>query len=142
MNLADAIRKAAGSPVAAQAEPVFVFEVEVPVSPKGEVVELPVAQNASVEEIEGDVAPTTVVRLELALTPEQLQGLFRTIIDTQRTVLTTREAAGLLRLPQHKIESLAEAQELPGFKIDGKWRFSRAALMDWLALPHEQGGKE
>lgn len=48
-------------------------------------------------------------------------------------VLTLEEAAELLRADPAEILALAESGELPGRAIAGGWRFSRAALLDWLA---------
>ena len=39
----------------------------------------------------------------------------------------------LLAVPESAILELAEAGELPGRRIGGAWRFSRAALLAWLA---------
>lgn len=48
-------------------------------------------------------------------------------------VLDLAEAARLLRLPSPSVERLAREGRLPGREIDGRWRFSRAALLSWLA---------
>ena len=48
-------------------------------------------------------------------------------------VLTADEAAALLRVDRHLIEARAAAGDLPGRTFDGAWRFSRRALLDWLA---------
>jgi excisionase family DNA binding protein len=48
-------------------------------------------------------------------------------------VLTLAEAAVLLRIDDVDLERLAERQELPARRIGPHWRFSRAALMAWLA---------
>jgi excisionase family DNA binding protein len=48
-------------------------------------------------------------------------------------VLTTAQAAELLAVPEADLVALAEQGELPGRRIGGAWRFSRAALLDWLA---------
>ena len=47
-------------------------------------------------------------------------------------VLTLSEAAGLLRVDPGTIEQRAEAGDLPGRRLAGEWRFSRAALLAWL----------
>jgi excisionase family DNA binding protein len=54
-------------------------------------------------------------------------------VSAQGEVLDLAEAAQLLRLPTATVEQMARAGRLPGRDIDGQWRFSRRALMDWLA---------
>lgn len=80
------------------------------------------------------VAGGSVVRLELFLSPEQLMSLFRTIVTTHHTVMTSREAAAFLRIAPAVLEQLAESHEIPAFQMDGKWRFSRASLDEWLSM--------
>jgi excisionase family DNA binding protein len=48
-------------------------------------------------------------------------------------VLTLEEAADLLRLPLETVRASAARGELPGRAFGEEWRFSRAALIDWLA---------
>jgi excisionase family DNA binding protein len=48
-------------------------------------------------------------------------------------VLTLDEAAELLRVGAHVVRALAEAGTIPGRRLGGQWRFSRRALLDWLA---------
>jgi Helix-turn-helix domain len=48
-------------------------------------------------------------------------------------VLTAAEAAALLRLPLEVLLAEAHAGALPGRELAGEWRFSRAALLSWLA---------
>jgi excisionase family DNA binding protein len=48
-------------------------------------------------------------------------------------VLTLEEAAALLRLPVDVIQARAAAGELPGRAFGAQWRFSRPALLAWLA---------
>jgi excisionase family DNA binding protein len=47
-------------------------------------------------------------------------------------VMTVEEAALLLRVPAHALLELASAGAVPGRLVGGEWRFSRAALLDWL----------
>lgn len=51
----------------------------------------------------------------------------------QSEVLDLAEAAQLLRLPPSTVEQMARTGRLPARDIDGQWRFSRRALLDWLA---------
>ncbi|HTQ11313.1 MAG TPA: helix-turn-helix domain-containing protein [Fimbriimonadaceae bacterium] len=74
-----------------------------------------------------------VVRLELVLAPEQLKGFFGAVAKSQHSVLTLREAANLLRVSQKALEAMALDGNVPGMMLDGKWRFTRQALEDWLS---------
>jgi excisionase family DNA binding protein len=48
-------------------------------------------------------------------------------------VLTPEQAAALLQVSEDEVVELAEAGGLPGRRIGGRWRFSRPALIAWLA---------
>ena len=48
-------------------------------------------------------------------------------------VLTPAQAAELLQVPEDEVVALAEAGTLPGRRIGDRWRFSRPALIAWLA---------
>ena len=48
-------------------------------------------------------------------------------------VLTAAQAAELLQIPEAELLALAEAGEIPGRRLGEHWRFSRPALVDWLA---------
>jgi excisionase family DNA binding protein len=48
-------------------------------------------------------------------------------------VLTLEQAAELLQVDAAEVAALADAGELPGRRLDGGWRFPRAALLEWLA---------
>jgi excisionase family DNA binding protein len=48
-------------------------------------------------------------------------------------VLTLQEAAALLRLPDESLRERALAGDLPGRNFGEEWRFSRSALLTWLA---------
>jgi excisionase family DNA binding protein len=48
-------------------------------------------------------------------------------------VLTERQAADLLQVPEEELIALAEAGSVPGRRIGDRWRFSRPALIEWLA---------
>jgi excisionase family DNA binding protein len=48
-------------------------------------------------------------------------------------VLDLAQAAELLIVDPSAVLELAESGELPGRRIGGAWRFSRAALLSWLA---------
>ncbi len=58
-------------------------------------------------------------------------------------VLSSEEAAQLLKVDRALVEQLAEDGELPGRKLAGEWRFARAALLAWLSPPADEltGGR-
>jgi excisionase family DNA binding protein len=52
-------------------------------------------------------------------------------------VLNAEQAAQLLQIDERVVVELAEAGKLPGRKLGPVWRFSRAALVAWLAGPEK-----
>jgi excisionase family DNA binding protein len=48
-------------------------------------------------------------------------------------VLTPEQAAELLQVEEEELLALAEAGSVPGRRIGDHWRFSRPALIAWLA---------
>ena len=48
-------------------------------------------------------------------------------------VLSPRQAAELLQVTEEEVLELAEAGGLPARRIGAHWRFSRPALVEWLA---------
>ena len=48
-------------------------------------------------------------------------------------VLTPAQAAALLQVTEEEVIGLAESGGLPGRRIGEQWRFSRPALIAWLA---------
>jgi excisionase family DNA binding protein len=83
----------------------------------------------------------TTVRLEMFLTPDQLSSLFKAVAAGQHAMLTAREAASILRIPVSSLETMAQNGEVPGFQIDGRWRFSKQALDEWL-IARQKSTKE
>jgi excisionase family DNA binding protein len=53
--------------------------------------------------------------------------------DETPEVLTGEQLAELLQIDVKTVRSLAARGELPGRKIGREWRFSRRAVLDWLA---------
>ncbi len=115
MNLADAIRRASGaesSPAPAPAAQAPIYEPPMPEPPQ--------------------VNSGNVVRLELFLSSEQMAVMLKSLLAGQHSILTLREAAAYLRIPQSTLAELAEANEVPGVSLDGRWRFPKNSLDDWL----------
>jgi helix-turn-helix protein len=50
-------------------------------------------------------------------------------------VLNAEQAGQLLQIAPELVIALSEAGQLPGRKLGTDWRFSRAALVAWLANP-------
>ena len=48
-------------------------------------------------------------------------------------ILTPAQLAGLLQVDEETVIELAEKRELPGRKVGEEWRFSREAILAWLA---------
>jgi excisionase family DNA binding protein len=140
MNLADAIRQAAQrtgtDPFVAAMRP----EVSIVDNPAYEASARQEFDTPALSLSHGDDAHdkshhhANVVRLELLLSPDQLRNLFGAIVSTQHGVMTLREAAAFLRTSTAALEAMAHDNKIPAFLIDGKWRFSRAAIDEWLQL--------
>lgn len=47
-------------------------------------------------------------------------------------VLTIKEVAGLLKLTEKTVYSMAQQGELPAFKVRGQWRIRRTDFDDWM----------
>jgi excisionase family DNA binding protein len=47
-------------------------------------------------------------------------------------VLTIKEVAALLKLADKTVYAMAQAGEIPAFKIRGQWRIKRAELDQWI----------
>ena len=50
-------------------------------------------------------------------------------------VMTAAQAAQFLQIEEATVVELAGAGKLPGRRLGGGWRFSRAALVAWLSTP-------
>ena len=148
MNLADAIRQAAQSggnsnPTEQRPPKIEVIENPAP-APVVEAIQTESTMEHAQEETRLPDPPSPavshggVVRLELFLSPEQLSGLFRAVVANQHTVMTLREAAQYLRIAPSVLEQMAENGKVPALMIDGKWRFARNAVDEWLNLQGHQ----
>lgn len=65
--------------------------------------------------------------------PEGLAVGHHSFRPRELEVLDCEEAAELLRVEVELVQSMARAGELPGRELAGQWRFSRQALLRWLA---------
>ncbi len=55
-----------------------------------------------------------------------------TTVGALPELLTTKEAAVLLRVEIDTLRRLAKAGQVPGVKVGGDWRFFKARLLDHL----------
>jgi excisionase family DNA binding protein len=53
-------------------------------------------------------------------------------------VLTVEQLAEFLQVDEKEVRALAAKGELPGRKLGRHWRFSRQAVLDWLATPERK----
>jgi excisionase family DNA binding protein len=53
-------------------------------------------------------------------------------------VMDPEQAASFLQIEPEIVIEMAEAGKLPGRKLGKVWRFSRAALVAWLATPEKR----
>jgi excisionase family DNA binding protein len=47
-------------------------------------------------------------------------------------VLKLKDVAALLKVGEKTVYSMAQAAELPAFKVRGQWRFSRKDIDAWI----------
>ena len=53
-------------------------------------------------------------------------------------VLTAKELAQYLKLPESTVRQLVREGRIPGVKVGRSWRFHKAAIDTWLAGQHGQ----
>jgi excisionase family DNA binding protein len=56
----------------------------------------------------------------------------------EHEVLTLEQLADMLQVDEKTVRSLAAKGDLPGRKLGPDWRFSRHAVLEWLATPERQ----
>jgi excisionase family DNA binding protein len=162
MNLVDAIRAAAQKPQEPVETPLIpvsyrveheVHEVQDTPSDAAPPVKATQAQVSSNMPItsEDSMDGMRVVRFEVLLTQQQVGDLLQWLAHNMRSVMTLREAAHYLRLRAAQVQALAEHGDLPAFRVDGKWRFFKTTLDEWMSLqqasdfetvPQAQEGKQ
>jgi excisionase family DNA binding protein len=54
-------------------------------------------------------------------------------------ILTIPDVAALLKIAEKTVYGLAQRGELPAFKVGGQWRFSRAAMKQWIQSRSQRG---
>jgi excisionase family DNA binding protein len=142
MNLADAIRQAAsqsGAPVIPTTAAVpSTAPAATPAWEEPTPIATPTVSTSPAPEAPSHQVQGNVVRLELFLSAEQMATLFKSVVSSQHSVMTLREAASYLRVAATSLEQLASEGNVPAFQVDGRWRFSKSALDDWLAVQNQQ----
>ena len=146
MNLADAIRKAANNVLVDVHPPAPIFEspqeaaAPVETTLKNNPIHNPNAH--APEPITPGLSGGNAVRLEIFLNGEQMAGMLKAIMAGQHSVLTLREAASYLRVSPKTLEKLADGGEIPAVEIDGRYRFPKSNLDDWLAATSAENEEE
>ncbi len=92
-------------------------------------------------EVPADMAAGNLVRFEIFLSPEQLSCLFRALVATQHSMLTLREAAHYLRIPATTLEQLAAEGKIPALQLEGRWRFPKSGMDEWVMLQSFRDGE-
>jgi excisionase family DNA binding protein len=67
--------------------------------------------------------------------PASMRGAYSFQPYDPPEVMTAAQAAAFMQIGEAAVIELAAAGKLPGRRVDGGWRFSRAALLAWLATP-------
>lgn len=116
MNLADAIRLTSQRTIHTSVEES---------SPIAASDSLPASQGEESEHVQ-------TVRFEVRLNSQQLYDLLQWLARNLHPVMTLREAAHYLRLRPTELQALAENGNIPAFKVDGKWRFLKSVLDEWM----------
>ncbi len=124
MNLVDAIRLATQK------------QLNAPNTESAEASSTPSTSRVPTENALLDKEEMQTVRFEVRLTNQQLYDLLQWLSRTLHPVLTLREAAHYLRIRPADLQALAEQGEIPGFKVDNRWRFLKHALDEWMLLQH------
>ena len=55
---------------------------------------------------------------------------------------TIKEASQYLRVTERTIYRLAASKKIPGFKVGGAWRFSKAEIDQWIRRQSEDGASD
>ncbi len=57
-------------------------------------------------------------------------------------ILTLREVAGLLKVAEKTVYTMARQGEIPAFKVRGQWRFRRRDIDGWIDRQQSSGAGE
>ncbi len=59
-------------------------------------------------------------------------------MDAKETGLTPTEASALIGCSAYTIKELARRNEIPFYKVGNRYRFTRSALLKWMADQEEK----
>jgi excisionase family DNA binding protein len=57
-------------------------------------------------------------------------------------ILTIKDVASLLKLADKTVYAMANAGEIPAFKVRGQWRLRRADVARWIQQQVDERGSE
>ena len=69
--------------------------------------------------------------------PASMRGAYSFQPYDPPEVMTAAQAAQFLQIDEAALIEMAAAGKLPGRRLGADWRFSRAALVEWLSTPEE-----
>jgi excisionase family DNA binding protein len=55
--------------------------------------------------------------------------------------MTLREAASYLRIPASTLEQLAADGKIPALQLEGRWRFPKSGVDEWVMLQSFKDGE-
>jgi len=55
------------------------------------------------------------------------------IMDVKETGLTPAEASALIGCKEYTIKELARGKRIPHYRVGNRYRFTRSALLKWMA---------
>lgn len=64
---------------------------------------------------------------------EMVRGSYSFVPDGPLEIMNAEQAGQFLQIEAATVIELADEGQLPGRKLGGSWRFSRAALVAWLS---------
>ena len=56
-------------------------------------------------------------------------------------ILTLREVAGLLKVADRTVYTMARQGEIPAFRVRGQWRFRRRDINEWIDRQQSAAGE-
>lgn len=83
--------------------------------------------------VDPDTIESTPLRRPMLMTGGPTMGQYWYQPHDPPEVMTPREAGDFLQISERNLIELAEAGQVPGRKLGPEWRFSREALVHWLA---------
>ncbi len=82
-----------------------------------------------------EIVTTLVTRYIDPKNPGPMMGTYSFQAYDPPEIMNAAQAAQFLQIDEKNLIELAEAGKLPGKRLGAVWRFSREALVAWLATP-------